>query len=544
MEYEKEINKLNKELSNLNIKEINKINKNSKIKEIKRKELKEIKLYNTLSKNIESFKITNNSIKWYICGPTVYDSPHIGHARTYILFDTIRNIFEEYFKIEVIYTMNITDIDDKIIKKAYELKNSKNNKEYENISEKKLAKIVTEKYTKEFFDDLEKLNVRRPTFITKVSDYIPEIISFIEKIISKGKAYVSNGSVYFDMEKYLEKNDFKFTNKEAVINEQTINSEKKNSDKKNSLDFVLWKNTADKINELNYQSPWGLGRPGWHIECSVMATNIFGEDNSLDIHSGGIDLKFPHHENEIIQSESISENSFVRYFLHSGHLEIDGRKMSKSLKNFIKISELLEKFDKRVIRLSFLLSKYNNTCKYEEDSLIYAEKLLNKFLNFISYVESRKEDFKTMNEENLKIFEFINEKKEEVDEALRDNFNIPRTLTILENLVGILNNEIQKNDKQKNEIYESVLRVGSDFVKRILKIYGIEISVKNDGEENEKLKILEILGNYRKSVRSLAKKKSDFKEFYVISDDVRQQLTEIGFILEDSGKETIIRKKL
>lgn len=482
---------------------------------------KEINIYNTITKKIESIKLINNKINWYVCGPTVYDYSHIGHARTYILFDTIRRILEDYFQIDVKYVMNITDIDDKIIKRANE--NIKDKKERNLQNE---CKRITEKFENEFFKDLESLNVKKPNYVTRVSEYIKEIISFIEKILKENKAYVSNKSVYFDMKKYLKNNNFIFTNKNAVNMHEDPNSEKKYS-----LDFALWKSTEDKENELSFPSIWGMGRPGWHIECSAMANDLF--PLGMDIHSGGIDLKFPHHENEIIQSESILKKPWVKYFIHSGHLEINGRKMSKSLKNFMKISEILEKYDNRSIRLMFLLTKYGDTMKYEEKCIEYATTLCNKLFNFISNVESLKSNFKTMKNLDKKLEEILNECKLEVDIALRDNFNIPKVINILESLVGTCNTKFQ-------DVSSDTLKLVSSFIKKILNIFGMEIKE----EINDNYNIIKILANYRKDVRSLAKKKASYNEFFNISDKVRISLKEYGYVLEDKGDNSIIRRDI
>lgn len=286
----------------------------------------------------------NKTINWYMCGPTVYDSPHLGHARTYLTFDIIRRILSNYFNYDVNLCMNITDIDDKIIKRSNEEKKNFNEfaRHWENV----------------FFQDMRSLNVMYPNYITRVSEYIPEIISFIKVILQKGYAYENNGSVYFDIEKYKEGGHMyaklvpqdKNKNLDELQEAEGVLSKDNTNEKKNKGDFALWK--ASKKDEPFWDSPWGKGRPGWHIECSVMNYSIFGK--SLDIHSGGIDLKFPHHDNEIAQTEAHDESKqWINYFLHTGHLKIEGLKMSKSLKNFKKISDFINLYSPNAFRLYF-----------------------------------------------------------------------------------------------------------------------------------------------------------------------------------------------
>ncbi|KAF7701586.1 Cysteine--tRNA ligase [Cucumispora dikerogammari] len=481
-----------------------------------------ISIYNSITKQNEQLNIINNQLLWYVCGPTVYDSSHIGHARTYILFDTIRRILEDYFQIEVQYVMNITDIDDKIIIRANE--NLKLNTTSASLDVE--CKRITEKFEKEFFEDLSQLNIKKPTFTTRVSNYIPQIIIFIEKILAENKAYISNGSVYFDMKKYLETNTFIFTKPNAV----TL-SEDDDAEKRCSLDFALWKSTENKENELKYPSIWGVGRPGWHIECSAMANDIF--PSGMDIHSGGIDLKFPHHENEIIQAESILKKPWVKYFIHSGHLEVEGQKMSKSLKNFMKISEILKIYDSRSIRLMFLLTKYGDTMKYEQKCAEYATVLANKLFNFISKVESLESNFTFMTQTDRDLKLIIEECKLEVNLALRDNFNIPKAISLLENLIGTCNTKFET-------VSSETLSMASQFIKRILNVFGLEMKQETKDDDN----LLKILSDYRTNIREKAKAKADYSEFFDLSDKIREQLKVCGYILEDKGLVSSIRKEV
>ena len=289
---------------------------------------------NSLTTNKDKFVPSKNTVTWYMCGPTVYDNSHLGHAKSYVQFDILRRIMTDYFGYKVHLCMNITDIDDKIINRSNE--------------EKKEFFEFSRYWETQFFDDMAALNVRLPNVVTRVSEYVPEIVAFIEKIIARGFAYEANGSVYFNVIKFskdpkhtyakLEPTSFGDADKLAE-GEGNLGAGQE-SEKVNKQDFALWKKS--KPGEPSWDSPWGKGRPGWHIECSAMAHEIF-KDFPIDIHSGGCDLKFPHHDNELAQSEAYySCDNWINHFWHTGKLFIDGLKMSKSLKNYITIKQILK----------------------------------------------------------------------------------------------------------------------------------------------------------------------------------------------------------
>jgi len=307
----------------------------------------------------------------------------MGHARNYVSFDVIRRIMTDYFGLKVKQVMNITDIDDKIIRKS--------------IEEKVPFTDIARRYETEFLDDMRRMNVNLPDSITRVSEYMPEIVAFIEQIIKNGFAYESNGSVYFDVKGFGAADDHTYAkleptsvnNKEKMAESEGVltNTEVTQSEKKYESDFALWKKV--KPDEPFWESPWGQGRPGWHIECSAMAADAF-KKYPIDIHTGGIDLRFPHHDNEIAQSEAYYNcNNWINNFWHCGHLHIEGKKMSKSLKNFITIKTILEEYNARQVRMVFLLHTWSNTMNYSTDkSLPQAVALERKFTEFFRNVEA------------------------------------------------------------------------------------------------------------------------------------------------------------
>ncbi|MEM2493889.1 MAG: cysteine--tRNA ligase, partial [Nitrososphaerota archaeon] len=313
-------------------------------------------LYNTLSRKIEEFKpLKDKIITIYSCGPTVYDSPHIGHGRHEIIMDSFTR-FLEYIGYEVKYVENITDIDDKIIAKAEKM----------GLTPGEVALI----FTLDYFEQMEKLGVRRAWRHPQATNHIQEMIEVIKSLIEKGYAYEVDGDVYFSVNKFKEY---------GKLSKQDINSLRRGArveideKKKDPIDFALWKKS--KPNEPAWSSPWGLGRPGWHIECSVMSIKYLGE--TIDIHAGGEELIFPHHENEIAQSEAYTGKPFVRYWMHHGLITIKAEKMAKSIGNVILISELLERYDADAFRYFVLSAHYRNPLEYSEESMIAAQNTIN-----------------------------------------------------------------------------------------------------------------------------------------------------------------------
>lgn len=476
-----------------------------------------LKLFNTLKKTVELFKpIEDNKISMYICGPTVYDSPHIGHARTYISFDIIRKVLTEYYGYDVVLTMNITDIDDKIITRAAENGVSCSN--------------LTEKYEKEFFTAMEKLSVEKPDFTTRVTRYVEECVMFIEKLENNGLAYESNGSVYFDLDKYKKIHKHNLLRPEF----KSKDSETIETEKNNNKDFVLWK--ASKHGEPKYESKWGVGRPGWHIECSAMAYNIFG--SKLDIHAGGIDLAFPHHENEIAQCQGYSGKKWVNYFLHTGHLNINGCKMSKSLKNFLTIDDILKEHSPINMRILFLQHLWNRDMNFEMGQLKEAEAIRKRIHNLLSNLNAhaKKNDKRMLNEKDRETLKMLDELKDNIDESLSNNIN---TAKALESILMMINRLNQNGGI--SELHSDVLKMVLKYLMFIFRIFGIA-PVVIDGCNSNEDKIAEILVSFRESIRKAAKEKKEASEYFKLCDSVREKLREFNFVIDDGKDSSFLRR--
>ncbi|XP_023230627.1 probable cysteine--tRNA ligase, mitochondrial isoform X1 [Centruroides sculpturatus] len=418
-----------------------------------------ISCYNRLTKsNVPLILQNENVIYWYTCGPTVYDEMHIGHAYCYMQFDIIRRILEKYFNYDIILTMGITDIDDKIIAKSRE----------ENMT----IQHIVKHFEQDFFADLGKLKIIPPKIITRVTDYIPQIIDFCDQIYKKEYAYLtSKGTLYFDMEKY---GNF------GKLSDMGLEEEKESIDpeKKDYRDFALWK--AVKPGEPWWNSPWGKGRPGWHIECSAMASHIFG--SQLDIHSGGKDLIFPHHENEERQSEVYHNTTqWANYWIHTGHLHLSNDvKMAKSLNNTISVKDFLKEYTPNDFRIMCLRIPYQNDVEYLEETVKECKSINKKFNEFLAETEAYvdgESNYGPIDESHL--LKCLANTRNSVEKSFRNNFNCPETLICLNELMSEVNKQLKVN---KSNMYKSrspgVISACSSFVARILNILGIEYPSK------------------------------------------------------------------
>lgn len=496
------------------------------------------------NEKVEFFtKNGDRTINWYMCGPTVYDSAHLGHARTYLTFDIIRRILSNYFHYDVNLCMNITDIDDKIIQRSNEQK--------KNFSE------FARYWEDSFFKDMRALNVMYPNYITRVSEYIPEIIAFIEVIIKNGYAYEKNGSVYFDIEAYKKGKHLyaklvpqdKNQNLEELQEAEGALSKDNTGEKKNKGDFALWK--TSKKDEPFWDSPWGKGRPGWHIECSVMSFSVFGQ--SLDIHSGGIDLKFPHHDNEIAQTEAHDESKqWINYFLHTGHLKIEGLKMSKSLKNFKKITDFISLYSPNAFRLYFCNSKWDMDMDFTENGLSMSSANDKKITEFFQNIKvwARENDLKRdlkFDPEDSALNKFFNESKKNIHQFFCDNFNTPGVVTSVLDLIKKTYEYHDKCEQKKSlklHLVYGVAKYISDILKCLGLVYNTEfvdyfrLSESDGGKNAEEIltPFINAITDFRGEVKDSCIADKDVKKVLSICDKLRDEvLPNLGVRIEDKG---------
>lgn len=385
----------------------------------------EIKVYNSLTNKIEPFKtIKEGEVSCYVCGPTVYNDPHIGNMRPVVFFDTFRK-FLEYVGYDVKYVSNYTDVDDKIINKA--------------IKEGKTEKEITEFYIERYRACLDAMNVAKAYENPKVTEYMPQIISYIEKLVEKGSAYVKDGEVFFSVDSDDKYGELSKINKDELISGARV---EENSKKKNPLDFLLWKDTKEGI---KWETPWCLGRPGWHTECCVMIDSIF--KGKIDIHGGGMDLKFPHHENEIAQSEAMHGSTIANYWIHNAMMNIKGEKMSKSLGNVILAKDAIAEYGADVIRLTLLNCPYRSVLNFTDQTINDAKSIIQK-IDFVY-----KQLNLIMNVSKLPL-EGKSEKINKFLEELSNDINIPNAITEMLQLIKEANIEVRKSEKDLKLISE------------------------------------------------------------------------------------------
>jgi cysteinyl-tRNA synthetase len=461
-----------------------------------------INIYNSLTRKKEEFiPINSPQVNIYTCGVTVYDESHIGHARSLYIFDVIRR-YLKYRGFKVNFVRNITDIDDKIINRANELK----------VDWKDLVK----KYIDRYYEDLQSLGIEKGDFEPRATENIPEMIKYIQGLIDKGFAYVTNRGVYFSVRKF--KNYGKLSGQST---EQMLTGVRKEPDetKEDPLDFALWK--ISKPGEPSWDSPCGKGRPGWHIECSVMSQEFLKTD-TLDIHAGGRDLIFPHHENEIAQAEALTGKPFAKYWIHHGLLTINGRKMAKSLGNFVTIRDFLDKYhDADILKIFFLSAHYSQPIDYNDNKIEESKRALDRINEFLFKAhEFNKEVHKTSESD----FEEINKIKIKFEESMDDDFNTPRAIASIFDLVSLGN----KNIENKDFFASAINMLGK--LSSVLGMSLTKFTFTTDEGEIQSL-ILE---------RKEARKKGDFSR----ADKIREDLEKKGVILQDTknGK-TIWRRK-
>lgn len=397
-----------------------------------------MKIYNSLTRKKEEFvPLQEGKVSMYVCGPTVYNYFHIGNGRTFIVFDTIRR-YMEYRGYEVNFVQNFTDIDDKMIKRA--------NEENTNIKE------IGDKYISEYYKDADGLNIKRATTNPRATEYINEIIDFVSGLIEKGFAYEVNGDVYFRTKKFDGYGQLIGQNLDDLQAGARINVDERKED---PMDFAIWK--AQKPGEPAWDCPWGKGRPGWHIECSCMAKNLLGD--TIDIHAGGMDLAFPHHENEIAQSETLTGKKFANYWMHAAFLNVNNQKMSKSLNNFLTAREALKEYDADVIRFLMLSGHYRIQLNFSKDLLDSAKASIERLYNAIGNLENLISEVKVekMTEEEMKYLESLDAYRQRYIEKMDDDFNTADAISVLFDLIRDINSNIGVNSSK--ELCEKALEL-------------------------------------------------------------------------------------
>lgn len=397
-----------------------------------------MKIYNSLTRKKEEFvPLQEGKVSMYVCGPTVYNYFHIGNGRTFIVFDTIRR-YMEYRGYEVNFVQNFTDIDDKMIKRA--------NEENTNIKE------IGDKYISEYYKDADGLNIKRATTNPRATEYINEIIDFVSGLIEKGFAYEVNGDVYFRTKKFDGYGQLIGQNLDDLQAGARINVDERKED---PMDFAIWK--AQKPGEPAWDCPWGKGRPGWHIECSCMAKNLLGD--TIDIHAGGMDLAFPHHENEIAQSEALTGKKFANYWMHAAFLNVNNQKMSKSLNNFLTAREALKEYDADVIRFLMLSGHYRIQLNFSKDLLDSAKASIERLYNAIGNLENLISEVKVekMTEEEMKYLESLDVYRQRYIEKMDDDFNTADAISVLFDLIRDINSNIGVNSSK--ELCEKALEL-------------------------------------------------------------------------------------
>lgn len=470
-----------------------------------------IKIYNTMTRKVEEFvPLKEKEVSMYVCGPTVYNYIHIGNARPAIVFDTVRRYFE-YRGYKVKYVQNFTDVDDKIIKRANE----------EGVTSKEIAR----KYIEAYFEDTKKVNLKEEGMIRpRATEYIEEMQEIIKKLISEGYAYEVNGDVYFEVEK--DKDDYGCLSHQDIGNLKAGARIEVNDIKKSPLDFALWKSA--KPGEPSWDSPWGKGRPGWHIECSAMSSKLLGD--VFDIHGGGQDLIFPHHENEIAQSRCSSHQEYARYWMHNGYINVNGEKMSKSLGNFFLLREVLEHFEGRVIRFFVLGAHYRKPIDFSNNELEQAKSGLERIDNAVERLREKIKSGAVAGGDDLSgLKDLLKETEERFIQAMDDDFNTAQGIGVIFELIKEIN-KYTEVEKISEEGLKS-LQMAYDYIENIMEnVFGVTLkSQENIG--NLTADLVEFLLEIRRKARA--------EKNWALSDEIRDRLGEMGIKIKDGKDKTI-----
>ena len=457
-----------------------------------------MQVYNTLTNRKEEFvPIEPGKVRMYVCGPTVYNFFHIGNARPFVVFDTLRRYFK-FRGYEVKFVQNFTDVDDKIINRAKE----------EGIT----APEVSEKYIKEYFNDAEALNVLKADVHPKVSEHIPEIIEFVQTLIDKGYAYEADGDVYYSTRKFPEYGKLSGQNIDDLESGARIAI---GEVKEDPLDFALWKARKEE-SEIAWESPWGMGRPGWHIECSTMAKKHLGD--TIDIHGGGQDLTFPHHENEIAQSEACNGVPFAHYWMHNGYINVDGKKMSKSLNNFFTVRDIRENYSGDVIRFFLLSGHYRSPINFSDVLMEQSKQGYERIATAIETLEFLKTNGsdEAMADEAAKIAS-LDKHREKFIEVMDDDLNTADGIAAIFELVSEINLDV-KDGASKSFAEEALKRIKE--LTEVLGLFGGEDEEEGLGDD------IQALIDERQAARKAKN--------WARADEIRDQLAAMGITLKDT----------
>ena len=469
-----------------------------------------VRVYNTLTRKKEEFKpLVPGHISMYVCGPTVYNYIHIGNARSAIAFDTIRRYFE-YKGYDVKYVSNFTDVYDKMINEAR--------------AEKTTVPKLAENFINAFLADTTALNIEPATLHPRATHEINDIIAFVKSLIDNGYAYEVDGDVYYRAKKfkhYGQLSDQNIEQLEEGASEHINDTEQ--SRKEDPIDFALWK-AQKEPDEIAWDSPWGKGRPGWHIECSVMSTKYLGD--TIDIHGGGQDLEFPHHENEIAQSEAKTGKKFVNYWLHNGFVTVgkDQEKMSKSLHNFVTVHDILREVDPQVLRFFMASVQYRRQINYSAENLAQAATILDRFKNTLTNINYRLAD-DTASEESAELAQAIMATNEKFEQAMDDDFNVQNALTAIYDLLPVVNANANAARADKQELQKFKKKLASWLL-----VFGVDtnkLCVKNAGSNDDE-------------IDALVKKRDEARanKDWATSDQIRDQLKEMGITIQDTPQGT------
>jgi cysteinyl-tRNA synthetase len=458
-----------------------------------------IQLYNTLTRKKEEFiPLEEGKVKMYVCGPTVYNYIHIGNARPAIVFDTVRRYFE-YRGYDIQYVSNFTDVDDKLIRAANQLGED--------------VPTIADRFIQAYFEDVSALGCKKADIHPRVMENMDIIIDFIDQLIKKDFAYESEGDVYFRTRQFEEYGKLSHQSIDDLqVGARIEVGEKKQDD----LDFALWK--AAKEGEIYWESPWGIGRPGWHIECSAMAKKYLGD--TIDIHAGGQDLTFPHHENEIAQSEALSGKTFARYWMHNGYINIDNEKMSKSLGNFVLVHDIIKAHNPQVLRFFMLSVHYRNPINYSEDLLESTKAAFERLTTSYQNLKHRRESSTDLTDNNQEWLEKITALQDEFIKAMDDDFNTAKAISVLFDLSKLANYYLL----EKNTAVEVIDTFTGQF-DELFKVLGLTLETTEMLDE-------EIDALIEKRIQ--ARKDRNFQ----LSDQIRDQLKEMNIILEDTPQGT------